>query len=82
MLLSPAMDALAFLERHGREVAERVSVQAGTTYAYFNQIAYGHRRPSPDLARELVAATVDIIPNADERLDFEALLPPKRAATA
>lgn len=72
-----AMDALAFLEKHGKEVAERVAVAAGTNYAYFSQIAYGHRRPSPDLARELVDASVKEFPDTRDQLDFQALLPPK-----
>lgn len=76
------MDAKTFLDAHGKGVSEQVAKLAGTNYAYFSQIAFGHRRPSPDLARELVAASVELIPNPDARLDFDALLPPKRSAAA
>lgn len=76
------MDARAFLEKHGKETAERIAKRAGTNYPYFSQIAYGHRRPSVDLARELVKSTeVEFPRSPDSRLDFEALLLPvkKRA---
>lgn len=73
------MDAKAFLETHGKEVAERVAKRAGTNWPYFSQIAYGHRRPSPELAKGLVAASVEEFPGAVSfQLDFESLLlPPK-----
>tara|TARA_R110002072_G_scaffold113009_1_gene242420 strand:- start:3102 stop:3308 length:207 start_codon:yes stop_codon:yes gene_type:complete len=61
------MNAKEFLERFGREEAERVAALSGTNYAYFSQLAYGHRRPSVDLAERLVAAS-------DGRLDFTKLL--------
>lgn len=76
------MDARSFLEKHGKELAERVARRAGTNYPYFSQIAYGHRRPSPDLARELVNASIEEVPAADEQLDFESLLPPKQPPPA
>jgi hypothetical protein len=71
------MDAKAFLEKHGKEVAEQVAKLAGTNYPYFSQIAYGHRRPSPDLARELVTACEQLVSDPEQRLDFDSLLPPK-----
>jgi hypothetical protein len=74
------MDAKAFLERHGKEKCVRVAILAGTNWPYFSQIAYGHRRPSPDLARKLVSASAAVIRKADDQLDFESLLPPKREA--
>jgi hypothetical protein len=61
------MDAKAFLDTHGREEATRIARDAGTNYAYFSQIAYGHRRPSVDLAERLVKAS-------GSRMSFEALL--------
>lgn len=76
------MDAHAFLEKHGKPVAEQVAKAAGTNYAYFSQIAYGHRRPSVDLARELVSASETVIPNPEERLDFESLLAPRKREVA
>ncbi len=48
------MDALTFLKTAGKSEAERVAIAAGSNYVYFSQIAYGHRRASPDLARKLV----------------------------
>jgi hypothetical protein len=64
------MDAKTFLETFGKEEAARVAERAGTNYAYFSQIAYGHRRPSVDLAHELVIAS-------NKRMSFELLLQPK-----
>lgn len=76
------MDALAFLEKHGKDVAEQVAEAAGTKYVYFSQIAYGHRRPSVDLAHQLVSASARLIPSPEERLDFESLLAPRKREVA
>jgi hypothetical protein len=61
------MNAKQFLDLYGKERAIEVCKKAGTSYAYFNQIAYGHRRPSVKLAQKLVAASKN-------DLDFVALL--------
>lgn len=74
------MDARAFLDKHGKEICVRVAKLAGTKWVYFSHIAYGHRRPSPDLARRLVAASAGVVRKPDDQLDFESLLPPKREA--
>lgn len=74
------MDALQFLEKHGKETAERVANVAGTNWAYFSQIAHGHRRPSADLAQRLVDASAAEIEKPKERLDFVSLLQPKAKA--
>lgn len=74
------MDAKSFHDKHGREVSERVAIRAGTNYAYFNQIVYGHRRPSVKLAQRLVEASAEEIRAKDQRLDFESLLTAKAAA--
>ena len=68
------MNAKQFIEHFGIEEAKKVAEKAGTNYPYFSQIAYGHRRPSVDLAKRLVVAS-------DERLDLLALLD-KPASTA
>jgi len=65
------MDALNFMKKFGAEEAERVSHKAGTTFGYFKQIAYGHRRPSPELADKLEIAS-------GKRLEFRALLSTRR----
>lgn len=51
---------------------EGVCTQAGTKISYFEQIAYGHRRPSYELAKKLSAASgeamsVDELMSARER---------------
>lgn len=53
------MNAREFLDAHGREEAERVAVRAGTTMAYFEQLAGGHRRPSFPLAENLARESGD-----------------------
>ena len=68
------MDALSFLEKHGKTVVERVAIAAGTNYAYYSQLAYGHRRPSVDLAEKLVEASTAEIPDPPDRLDLLGLL--------
>ncbi|WP_349609095.1 transcriptional regulator [Cupriavidus sp. DF5525] len=64
------MDAKTFLKQFGSEEAARVSEVAGTNYAYFSQIAHGHRRPSVKLAQRLVLAS-------EGKLDFVSLLQSK-----
>lgn len=51
------MDAKDFLEKYGREKAEQVAVDAGTKFVYFQQIASGFRKPSPQLTLRLVEAS-------------------------
>jgi transcriptional regulator with XRE-family HTH domain len=67
------MDALTYLNLYGKEKATKVAKKAGTNYAYFSQIAYGHRRPSVELALKLVEAS-------KQELDFVSLLTHKSAA--
>lgn len=76
------MDAYSFLDKHGKEVATKVAKLAGTNYPYFSQLAYGHRSPSPNLARKLVAASAGVVRKPSEQLDLESLLFPKRRAAA
>lgn len=47
------MTALELLKARGDEGAETLAMRAGTTLAYFKQIAYRHSRPSPVLAKRL-----------------------------
>jgi len=51
------MDAQNYLKTHGRAAAEKVAQLAGTKYIYLCQIASGHRKPSPKLAKALVRAS-------------------------
>jgi DNA-binding transcriptional regulator YdaS (Cro superfamily) len=52
----PAMDAKQFLLEFRNEVPTVCQI-VGTSPAYFNQIAYGHRRPSVDMAVKLATAS-------------------------
>ena len=47
------MDAITFYKSNETRTIESVCERAGTNLAYFKQIAYGHRKPSPALARRL-----------------------------
>ena len=51
------MDAKTFLETFGEPEAERVAKEAGTNLAYFKQIMYLARSPSPKLALRLEKAS-------------------------
>jgi hypothetical protein len=51
------MTPLEYLKSRGRPATEELCQQAGTTIAYFEQIAYGWRRPSPELAKRLAAGS-------------------------
>jgi transcriptional regulator with XRE-family HTH domain len=75
------MNALSFLEKHGKDKATSIAEKAGTNYAYFSQIAHGHRRPSVDLAARLVRASEEEIDEPNERLDLLSLLPTKIETT-
>lgn len=69
------MDARTFLDTHGEERCRQVAEAAGSKLGYFKQIAYGHRRPSPDLAERLVESS-------GGELDFISLLTRKRSDEA
>lgn len=73
------MDALAFVEKHGKEAATAIAEAAGTNWAYFSQIAHGHRRPSVTLAEKLVSASAERFPRLEDQLDFVQLLRGKAA---
>lgn len=68
------MDAQAFLEKHGPERCEEIARKSGTTLQYFRQIACGHRRPSPELAK-------DFVEHSGGEMDLVSLLFPTRAAS-
>ena len=51
------MTALEFLKAKGDAETEIVAKRAGTTLAYFKQIAYRNRRPSAELAQALASAS-------------------------
>jgi hypothetical protein len=74
------MDALTFLTKHGRDKTREVCDHAETSIEYFSQIAYGHRRPSVDLAKKLVKASEDLIPVKKHRLDLVSLLQLQKVA--
>lgn len=66
------MDALSFLDKVGTAKAAVVAEKAGTSYKYFQQIAYGHYIPSRDLAIKLARAS------RGEMQPMELLFPPTR----
>jgi hypothetical protein len=74
------MDALEFLRARGDEHVGKIAVRAGTTLAYFKQIAYRHRRPSVDLAKALERESRGDL-SATEMLLAE-LKQPRQGATA
>ena len=59
-----------FWKKFGYKKVNELCLAAGTTYDYWKLIAYGHKRPSVDLAYRLVDKSEGI-------LEFKALLPPK-----
>lgn len=67
------MNAKAYLDKYGKDGAEKVAIKAGTKLSYFTQIAAGIRRPSVELAKRLVKASAG-------ELDFVELLSNKKAA--
>lgn len=65
------MDARTFLKKKPEALVERVAVKAGTTLAYFKQLAYGARTPGKKLAGELEEASGGVLTR------MELLYPPK-----
>ena len=64
------MDAKTFYETFGAEEAEKLSIAAGTTLAYFQQIMYGFRKPSHTLTKKLESASDGRISRYDLRPDI------------
>lgn len=67
------MDAKQYLDKYGKDGAEKVAHKAGTKLSYFLQMTTGVRRPSVGLAERLVKAS-------SGELDFVSLLTAKKAA--
>ncbi len=64
------MTALEFWQRFGAAKVRDVCGRAGTTFGYFKHIAHKRKRPSPELADELVKAAKAV---ADADLTAEEL---------
>ena len=64
------MDAKTFYQTTDMETIEAVCKAAGTNLAYFRQIAYGHRKPSPHLALRLERASGGVMRRHDLRPDI------------
>lgn len=64
------MNALQFLQKHSRAHIEQVCAKANTNLAYFRHIAYGHRRPSPEMCRRLEAASEYALSRVELRPDI------------
>jgi len=68
------MDIKTFVKITPKEERDRIAELAGTTDAYFQQLAGGHRSPSPRLAKRLEEAT-------NGKLNKMTLLYPSEAST-
>lgn len=64
------MNPRDYFQTHEREHLEAVAKAAGTNYAYFSQIAYGHRKASPALCQRLEQATELAVTRYDLRPDI------------
>lgn len=51
------MDMRQYLDTYGKDAVETLAGRAESSYAYLSQIAYGHRSPSPKLAKKLEELT-------------------------
>ena len=61
------MNVKDYCDLYGKEKAWKVAEKAGSNWRYMEQLRRQVRRPSPDLAARLVAAS-------DHELDFVSLL--------
>lgn len=60
-----------FISKFGREELEVIALAAGTTLIYLaDQVANGHRKPSPELAKKLVAVSNGRLTLPDLRPDL------------
>ena len=64
------MNALEYLKINGQVEAEKLAIKAGTNLAYFRHIAYGQRKPSPDLARAIEKASKGEVTKEELRPDI------------
>jgi hypothetical protein len=48
------MNAKQYLDKYGKTATESLALRAGTSFAYFYQIALGHSHPSRKMALRLV----------------------------
>lgn len=51
------MNAREYHDTHDKAALEELCAAAGTNYAYWRQIAYGHRKPSWKMAQRLAKAS-------------------------
>lgn len=51
------MDAMSWWRAVGTEQARQAVIAAGTSWEYFQHIAYYRKRPGPDLAWRLIEAS-------------------------
>lgn len=65
-----AMDARTYLKNHSAEAVEQLALLSGTTLAYFKQIAYGARKPSPELAKRIAENSRGLIHRGELRADL------------
>ena len=63
------MDARQFIQTHPADAAA-VAHRAGTTLIYLRMIGWGHKRPSPKLARALEDASQGRMTRAELRPDI------------
>lgn len=68
------MDLKTYLNPLSRAGKEQLAVQLGTSVGFLSQIAYGHRRCSPDLAIAIERETGGSVTVADLRPEFAKTL--------
>lgn len=56
------MTPYEYYKSHDRGHIQQIASEAGTSAAYFEQLARGYRTPSIKLAKKLVAATGEAVP--------------------
>lgn len=64
------MDAMEWWKLVGTQKAREAVESAGTSWDYFQHIAHRRKRPGPDLARRLIAAS-------ENKMTLEELLFPR-----
>lgn len=64
------MDIRTWLSGADKPERERVAREAGTSVAYFFQLAGGHRNASIELAKRIERATGGLVSRRDLRPDF------------
>lgn len=69
------MDVQTFIQRLDAEQRQQFADMLKTSPAYLSQLGTGHRKASPKLARKIVLASQELLPDGDCHLTLSGVRP-------